>query len=109
MHGKCSYRAASLHRTLSTTHTRHLDPFFTPPSIMSDESKSAGNQEWQLASHPEADVTVDHMALVSVETPDEVSSDGNVIIKLNFLSVDPYMRGQCLADGRLRGAKCWER
>lgn len=72
---------------------------------MADESKAAAatdgaaaaastvNQEWQLASYAEGDVTVDHLALVTIDTPAGELDEGMVHLKLAYLSVDPYMRG----------------
>ena len=60
---------------------------------MADESKTNVNQEWRLASYPSGDVLTSHMKLVDVPMPEDVAEDGNVLIAVQYLSVDPYMRG----------------
>lgn len=72
---------------------------------MADESKTGaaaadvGNQAWHFASYPDPMVTTDNMKLVDVDMPTEVSEDGNVLLRTNFISVDPYMRGRMKKGG----------
>jgi hypothetical protein len=55
------------------------------------------NQQWQLASRPEAEPTVANWRLVQAPTP--ALADGQVLVRHHFLSLDPYMRGR-MNEGR---------
>jgi hypothetical protein len=48
------------------------------------------NKQWLLASRPQGEATVDNFRLV--ETPLPALSDGQVLVRHHFLSLDPYMR-----------------
>ena len=49
-------------------------------------------REWQLASRPEGEPTLDNFRLAEVEHPDP--ADGQVLVRMIAMSVDPYMRGR---------------
>ena len=50
------------------------------------------NRQILLTSRPEAEATVDNFTMVSTPVPD--LTDGQVLIRHLFLSLDPYMRGR---------------
>ena len=49
-------------------------------------------REWQLAARPHGEPTPDDFRLVEVERPDP--ADGQVVVRMLAMSVDPYMRGR---------------
>jgi NADPH-dependent curcumin reductase CurA len=49
-------------------------------------------REWQLAARPHGEPTPDDFRLVEREVPDPV--DGQVVVRMLVMSVDPYMRGR---------------
>jgi NADPH-dependent curcumin reductase CurA len=55
--------------------------------------------EWQLAARPHGEPTPDDFRLVELERPDP--RDGQVVVRMLAMSVDPYMRG------RMRAAKSY--
>ena len=50
------------------------------------------NQQIVLDNRPQGEATADNFKLVSSETP--ALTDGQVLVKHHFLSLDPYMRGR---------------
>lgn len=55
----------------------------------------ASNQEIRFSKRPNPDVTLDTFSYVDVPLPKaEELKDGELLVKLVFLSVDPYMRGR---------------
>lgn len=50
------------------------------------------NQQILLASRPEGEATTDNFKLVESETP--ALTDGQVLVRHHFMSLDPYMRGR---------------
>jgi NADPH-dependent curcumin reductase CurA len=61
-------------------------------------------REWQLAARPHGEPTPEDFRLVELEHPDPV--DGQVVVRMLVMSVDPYMRGRMRA-GRSYAA-AWE-
>src|SRR3954463_1777438 len=49
-------------------------------------------REWQLAARPHGEPTPDDFRLVELERPDP--ADGQVVVRMLAMSVDPYMRGR---------------
>jgi NADPH-dependent curcumin reductase CurA len=49
-------------------------------------------REWQLAARPHGEPTPDDFRLVETERPDP--ADGQVVVRMLAMSVDPYMRGR---------------
>jgi NADPH-dependent curcumin reductase CurA len=49
-------------------------------------------REWQLAARPHGEPTPDDFRLVETERPDP--GDGQVVVRMLVMSVDPYMRGR---------------
>ncbi len=49
-------------------------------------------REWHLAARPTGEPTPEDFALVEVELPDP--AEGQVVVRLVAMSVDPYMRGR---------------
>jgi NADPH-dependent curcumin reductase CurA len=49
-------------------------------------------REWQLAARPHGEPTPDDFRLVELEHPDP--ADGQVLVRMIAMSVDPYMRGR---------------
>jgi NADPH-dependent curcumin reductase CurA len=56
-------------------------------------------REWQLAARPHGEPTPDDFRLVELERPDP--QDGQLVVRMLAMSVDPYMRG------RMRAAKSY--
>jgi NADPH-dependent curcumin reductase CurA len=56
-------------------------------------------REWQLAARPHGEPTPEDFRLVEVQHPDPV--EGQVVVRMLVMSVDPYMRG------RMRAAKSY--
>ncbi|MBC7699687.1 NADP-dependent oxidoreductase [Aquabacterium sp.] len=53
------------------------------------------NHQIQLASRPQGEATTDNFKLVETPVPSQAElSDGQVVVKHHFLSLDPYMRGR---------------
>jgi NADPH-dependent curcumin reductase CurA len=52
-------------------------------------------REWQLAARPHGEPTPEDFRLVEVERPEPV--DGQVVVRMLVMSVDPYMRGRMRA------------
>src|SRR5688500_9667194 len=52
-------------------------------------------QEWQLAARPHGEPTPEDFRLVEVQHPDP--SEGQVVVRMLVMSVDPYMRGRMRA------------
>ena len=49
-------------------------------------------REWQLAAHPHEEPTPEDFRLVELERPDP--TEGQVLVRMIAMSVDPYMRGR---------------
>lgn len=49
-------------------------------------------REWQLAARPHGEPTLDDFRLVEQQRPDP--ADGQVVVRMIVMSVDPYMRGR---------------
>ena len=49
-------------------------------------------REWQLAARPHGEPTPDDFRLVELERPDP--AEGQVVVRMLVMSVDPYMRGR---------------
>jgi NADPH-dependent curcumin reductase CurA len=50
------------------------------------------NRQWLLASRPKGEPTADNFRLVEVPVPE--LTDGEVLVRHYFMSLDPYMRGR---------------
>jgi len=61
-------------------------------------------REWQLAARPHGEPTPDDFRLVETEHPDP--RDGQVVVRMLVMSVDPYMRGRMRAGKSYAAA--WE-
>ncbi|TYP86542.1 NADP-dependent oxidoreductase [Blastococcus xanthinilyticus] len=61
-------------------------------------------REWQLAARPHGEPTPDDFRLVELERPDP--ADGQIVVRMLVMSVDPYMRGRMNA-GKSYAAR-WE-
>jgi hypothetical protein len=61
-------------------------------------------REWQLAARPHGEPTPDDFRLVDTERPDP--QDGQVVVRMLVMSVDPYMRGRMRAGKSYAAA--WE-
>jgi NADPH-dependent curcumin reductase CurA len=61
-------------------------------------------REWQLAARPHGEPTPEDFRLVELDHPDP--ADGQVVVRMLVMSVDPYMRGRMRA-GRSYAA-AWE-
>ncbi|MGY1836686.1 NADP-dependent oxidoreductase [Blastococcus sp. SYSU DS0510] len=61
-------------------------------------------REWQLAARPHGEPTPDDFRLVELEHPDP--AEGQVVVRMLVMSVDPYMRGRMNA-GKSYAAR-WE-
>ena len=61
-------------------------------------------REWQLAARPHGEPTPEDFRLVELERPDP--AEGQVVVRMLVMSVDPYMRGRMNA-GRSYAAR-WE-
>jgi NADPH-dependent curcumin reductase CurA len=71
---------------------------------MQDRGVPVATREWQLAARPHGEPTPEDFRLVEQELPDP--SDGQVVVRMLVMSVDPYMRGRMRA-GRSYAA-AWE-
>src|SRR3954452_7479034 len=71
---------------------------------MEDRAVTVMTREWELAARPHGEPTPDDFRLVEREHPDP--GEGQVVVRMLVMSVDPYMRG------RMRGgpsyAAPWE-
>ncbi|MGY1724011.1 NADP-dependent oxidoreductase [Blastococcus sp. SYSU DS0533] len=61
-------------------------------------------REWQLAARPHGEPTPDDFRLVDLERPDP--AEGQVVVRMLVMSVDPYMRGR-MNPGKSYAAR-WE-
>jgi hypothetical protein len=61
-------------------------------------------REWQLAARPHGEPTPDDFRLVDTERPDP--QDGQIVVRMLVMSVDPYMRGRMRAGKSYAAA--WE-
>ncbi|RBY92579.1 NADP-dependent oxidoreductase [Blastococcus sp. TF02A-30] len=61
-------------------------------------------REWQLAARPHGEPTPDDFRLVELERPDP--AEGQVVVRMLAMSVDPYMRGRMNAGKSYAAA--WE-
>lgn len=61
-------------------------------------------REWQLAARPHGEPTPDDFRLVELERPDP--AEGQVVVRMLVMSVDPYMRGR-MNPGKSYAAR-WE-
>jgi NADPH-dependent curcumin reductase CurA len=61
-------------------------------------------REWQLAARPHGEPTPDDFRLVEAERPDP--QDGQIVVRMLVMSVDPYMRGRMNAGKSYAAA--WE-
>ncbi|MGZ4505894.1 MAG: NADP-dependent oxidoreductase [Blastococcus sp.] len=61
-------------------------------------------REWQLAARPHGEPTPDDFRLVETERPDP--TDGQIVVRMIAMSVDPYMRGRMNAGKSYAAA--WE-
>jgi NADPH-dependent curcumin reductase CurA len=61
-------------------------------------------REWQLAARPHGEPTPEDFRLVEVERPDP--ADGQIVVRMLAMSVDPYMRGRMNAGKSYAAA--WE-
>jgi NADPH-dependent curcumin reductase CurA len=52
-------------------------------------------REWQLAARPVGEPTPDDFRLVELDRPDP--ADGQIVVRMLVMSVDPYMRGRMSA------------
>jgi hypothetical protein len=53
------------------------------------------NRQIQLASRPQGEATTDNFKLVELPVPSQAElTDGQVVVRHHFLSLDPYMRGR---------------
>ncbi len=57
------------------------------------------NQQIVLASRPTGEATVDNFRLQSSTVDPDALADGQVLVKIHYLSLDPYMRGR-MNEGR---------
>jgi NADPH-dependent curcumin reductase CurA len=71
---------------------------------MQDRTVPVTTREWQLAARPHGEPTPEDFRLVERERPDP--ADGQVVVRMLVMSVDPYMRGRMRA-GRSYAAP-WE-
>ena len=56
---------------------------------------STPNRQILLASRPQGEATTDNFKLVDTPVPSQAElTDGQVVVKHHFLSLDPYMRGR---------------
>jgi NADPH-dependent curcumin reductase CurA len=58
---------------------------------MSEQQKQQQNQEVIFASKPKEKPTPDNFKLQDCDYP-QLSADGELLVKILYLSVDPYMR-----------------
>ena len=61
-------------------------------------------REWQLAARPHGEPTPEDFRLVERERPDP--ADGQIVVRMLAMSVDPYMRGRMNAGKSYAAA--WE-
>jgi NADPH-dependent curcumin reductase CurA len=59
---------------------------------MEDRPVPVTTREWQLAARPHGEPTPADFRLVAVERPDP--AEGQVVVRMLAMSVDPYMRGR---------------
>src|SRR4051794_24356494 len=71
---------------------------------MQDRPMTVTTREWQLAARPHGEPTPEDFRLVETEHPDP--QDGQVVVRMLVMSVDPYMRGRMRAGKSYAAA--WE-
>jgi NADPH-dependent curcumin reductase CurA len=60
-----------------------------------DITKTMANKEIQFVSRPDPDVSLNNFGLKEIPVPDAASlNSGDLLVKLIYVSVDPYMRGR---------------
>jgi NADPH-dependent curcumin reductase CurA len=69
-----------------------------------DRAVTLTTREWQLTARPHGEPTPEDFRLVEVERPEPV--DGQVVVRMLVMSVDPYMRGRMNAGKSYAAA--WE-
>jgi NADPH-dependent curcumin reductase CurA len=69
-----------------------------------DRGMPVTTREWQLAARPHGEPTPEDFRLVEQERPDP--ADGQVVVRMLAMSVDPYMRGRMNAGKSYAAA--WE-
>jgi NADPH-dependent curcumin reductase CurA len=62
---------------------------------MQDRGVPVATRDWQLAARPHGEPTPEDFRLVEGEHPDP--ADGQVVVRMLVMSVDPYMRGRMRA------------
>jgi hypothetical protein len=67
-------------------------PAAGPTCGRQDRPVPVPTREWQLAARPQGEPTPEDFRLVEVERPDP--ADGQVVVRMLVMSVDPYMRGR---------------
>jgi NADPH-dependent curcumin reductase CurA len=75
-----------------------------PPEGAGSVAVPVTTREWQLAARPHGEPTPDDFRLVEREHPDP--RDGQVVVRMLAMSVDPYMRGRMRAGKSYAAA--WE-
>jgi NADPH-dependent curcumin reductase CurA len=71
---------------------------------MQDRTMPVATREWQLAARPHGEPTPEDFRLVELEHPDP--AEGQVVVRMLVMSVDPYMRGRMRAGKSYAAA--WE-
>jgi NADPH-dependent curcumin reductase CurA len=71
---------------------------------MQDRAMTVTTREWQLAARPHGEPTPEDFRLVEVQRPDP--AEGQVVVRMLVMSVDPYMRGRMNAGKSYAAA--WE-
>jgi hypothetical protein len=71
---------------------------------MQDRGMPVSTREWQLAARPHGEPTPEDFRLVDREQPDP--AEGQVVVRMVVMSVDPYMRGRMRAGKSYAAA--WE-
>src|SRR5215213_1138786 len=66
---------------------------------MQDRAMTVMTREWELAARPHGEPTPEDFRLVEAQHPDP--TEGQVVVRMLVMSVDPYMRG------RMRAAKSY--
>src|SRR3712207_9538681 len=59
---------------------------------MQDRCMAATTREWHLAARPHGEPTPEDFRLVEVPVPEP--AEGQVVVRMVVMSVDPYMRGR---------------
>jgi NADPH-dependent curcumin reductase CurA len=71
---------------------------------MQDHPVPVTTREWQLAARPHGEPTPEDFRLVELERPDP--AEGEIVVRMLTMSVDPYMRGRMNAAKSYAAA--WE-